>query len=74
MQEVQKFMHQFLRDAVDCGLGKWLARPDTGYYSDSSLRDANKKLTGLYDFSVELGLYRTVFVFNDFDWVLKVPR
>ena len=74
MQEVQKFMHQFLRDAVDCGLGKWLARPDTGYYSDDSLRDANKKLMRLYDFSVELGLYRTVFVFNDFDWVLKIPQ
>lgn len=74
MQEVQEFMHQFLRDAVDCGLGEWLVRPDTGYYSDNNLRDADRKLTGLYDFSVEAGLYRTVFVFDDFDWVLKIPR
>lgn len=74
MKEVQEFMHHFLKDAVDCGLGEWLVRPDTNYYSDNSLRDADKKLMELYDFSVEFGLYRTVFVFDDFDWVLKIPR
>lgn len=74
MKEVQEFMHQFLEDAIGRGLGEWLVSPNRNIYADMEYIKIIDYLREDYDFSVEAGTYRHTFIFDDCDWVLKIPR
>lgn len=74
MKEVQQFMNQFLQDAVNYGLGEWLVNPNRGIFFNKEQIEVFNSLEKDYHFSVESGTYRYTFVFDDCDWVLKIPR
>lgn len=74
MKEVQQFMNQFLHDAVSCGLGEWLVNPNRNIYANAEHTEMICNLKKDYDFSIEFGTYRHTFIFDDYDWVLKIPR
>ena len=74
MKEVQQFMNQFLQDAVNYGLGEWLVNPDRTIYGNIEYVKIIRNLEKVYNFSVESGTYRHTFIFDDCDWVLKIPR
>ena len=74
MKEVQQFMNQFLQDAVDYGLGEWLVNPNRTIYANAEYVEIIRNLEKVYNFSVESGTYRYTFIFDDCDWVLKIPR
>lgn len=74
MKEIQEFMHRFLRDAVNCGLGEWLVNPNRNIYANTKYAKIINYLIEDYNFSVEYGTYRYTFIFDDCDWVLKIPR
>ena len=74
MEEVQQFMNQFLQDAVNYGLGEWLVNPNRDIYANVEYVKIIRNLKKVYNFSVEFGTYRYTFIFDDCDWVLKIPR
>ena len=74
MEEVQQFMNQFLQDAVNYGLGEWLVNPNRNIYANAEHTEMICNLKKDYDFSIEFGTYRHTFIFDDCDWVLKIPR
>lgn len=74
MKEVQQFMNQFLQDAVNYGLGEWLVNPNRTIYANAEYVEIIRNLEKVYNFSVESGTYRYTFIFDDCDWVLKIPR
>lgn len=74
MEEVQQFMNQFLEDAVNYGLGEWLVNPNRNIYANAEHTEMICNLKKDYDFSIEFGTYRHTFIFDDCDWVLKIPR
>ena len=74
MEEVQQFMNQFLQDAVNYGLGEWLVNPNRNIYANAEYIEIIRNLEKVYNFSVEFGTYRHTFIFDDCDWVLKIPR
>ena len=74
MKEVQQFMNQFLQDAVNYGLGEWLVNPNRNIYANAEHTEMICNLKKDYDFSIEFGTYRHTFIFDDCDWVLKIPR
>ena len=74
MKEVQQFMNQFLQDAVNYGLGEWLVNPDRTIYGNIEYVKIIRNLEKVYNFSVESGTYCHIFIFDDCDWVLKIPR
>lgn len=74
MKEVQQFMNQFLQDAVNYGLGEWLVNPNRNIYANAEYVEIIRNLKKVYNFSVEFGTYRYTFIFDDCDWVLKIPR
>ena len=74
MKEVQQFMNQFLDDAIILGLGEWLVNPDRNIYANAEYVKIINYLKEDYNFSVEAGTYRHTFIFDDCDWVLKIPR
>lgn len=74
MEEVQQFMNQFLQDAVNYGLGEWLVNPNRNIYANAEHTEMICNLKKDYDFSIEFGTYRHTFIFDDYDWVLKIPR
>lgn len=74
MKEVQQFMNQFLDDAIILGLGEWLVNPDRNIYANAEYVKIINYLKEDYNFSVEAGTYRYTFIFDDCDWVLKIPR
>ena len=74
MEEVQQFMNQFLEDAVNYGLGEWLVNPNRNIYANAEYIEIIRSLEKVYNFSVESGTYRYTFIFDDCDWVLKIPR
>lgn len=74
MKEVQQFMDQFLDDAIILGLGEWLINPDRNIYANAEYVKIINYLKENYNFSVEAGTYRHTFIFDDCDWVLKIPR
>ena len=74
MKEVQQFMNQFLQDAVNYGLGEWLVNPNRNIYANAEYIEIIRSLEKVYNFSVESGTYRYTFIFDDCDWVLKIPR
>ena len=74
MKEVQQFMNQFLEDAVNYGLGEWLVNPNRNIYANAEYIEIIRSLEKVYNFSVESGTYRYTFIFDDCDWVLKIPR
>lgn len=74
MKEVQQFMNQFLQDAVNYGLGEWLVNPNRTIYANAEYIEIICNLAEVYNFSIESGTYRYTFVFDDCDWVLKIPR
>ena len=74
MEEVQQFMNQFLQDAVNYGLGEWLVNPNRNIYANAEHIEMICNLKKDYDFSIEFGTYRHTFIFDDCDWVLKIPR
>ena len=74
MEEVQQFMNQFLQDAVNYGLGEWLVNPNRDIYANVEYVKIIRNLKKVYNFSVEFGTYRHTFIFDDCDWVLKIPR
>ena len=74
MEEVQQFMNQFLQDAVNYGLGEWLVNPNRNIYANAEYIEIIRSLEKVYNFSVESGTYRYTFIFDDCDWVLKIPR
>lgn len=74
MKEVQQFMNQFLQDAVSRGLGEWFINPNRTIYANAEYVEIIRNLEKVYNFSVESGTYRYTFIFDDCDWVLKIPR
>ena len=74
MKEVQQFMNQFLEDAIGCGLEEWLVNPNRDIYANAEYVKIINYLKEDYNFSVESGSYRHTFIFDDCDWVLKIPR
>ena len=74
MEEVQQFMNQFLQDAVNYGLGEWLVNPNRNIYANAEHTEMICNLKKVYNFSIEFGTYRHTFIFDDCDWVLKIPR
>ena len=74
MEEVQQFMNQFLQDAVNYGLGEWLVNPNRSIYANVEYVEIIRNLQRDYNFSIEPGTFRHTFIFDDCDWVLKIPR
>lgn len=73
IEELNIFFHEFMDHMINYGMWKYLYHPTERQVWHSDNMKCLNKLQMVYDVEMYAGAYRMAFVFDNFDWVLKIP-
>ena len=73
IEELNEFFHEFMDHVVNYGMGEYLYHPTERQIWRKDNMKCLEKLQMIYDVDLRAGAYRMAFVFDNLDWVLKIP-